>query len=74
VRDIDSWRKSIGMLVDLIMLAAVLKVGLGLLFSELNLGLTFCEKRLWGRLWVDWFKIVGNYGQSPHSSCSCDPT
>jgi hypothetical protein len=51
VRDIDSWRKSIGMLVDLIMLAAVLKVGLGLLFSELNLGLTFCEKRcgdFWG--------------------------
>jgi hypothetical protein len=31
------------MLVDLIMLATVLKVGLGLLFSELNLGLTFCE-------------------------------
>jgi hypothetical protein len=28
------------MLVDLIMLAGVLKVGLGLLFSELNLGLT----------------------------------
>ena len=45
MRDIDSWRKSIGMLVDLIMLAAVLKVGLGLLFSELNLGLTFCGKR-----------------------------
>ena len=56
------------MLVDLIMLATVLKVGLGLLFSRTEFRPDLLRKTLWGLLWVDWLKIVVDCGQSPQSS------